>query len=336
MEAFNGDEAPVTIEVVARAAGVSKTTVSHVLSGKRPVAAATREAVLKVMADHDFQPNWFARALATQRSRTIALFVQDITNPFYPMLARGAQHALETDHHALMLFDIGGDADLAARLDVVVRRKVDAVILAVGDLDAGAIRLRRAGIPFVVVGQPPDFAACDSVSADDEEIAGDAVRHLAARGHGRIALVNGPSGAAPGAARRRGFCQAKVALGLPIEPALERDADWTRDGGAAAMTALLDLPEPPTAVFCANDLMAVGALDAAVARGVRVPEDLAVAGVDDIDAAGLVRPALTTIRIDAHLMGGRAASLLLRRLGGETGPFEQALIPHRLIIRGST
>jgi DNA-binding LacI/PurR family transcriptional regulator len=290
--------------------------------------------VLKVMAELDFRPNFFAQALATQRSRSIALFTQDITNPFYPALARGVQHGLEGDDHALMLFD-AATGDLGARVDVVIGRMVDGAILAVGDLEPVAARLGRAGLPVVAIGFPPPDALFDAVSADDEVVAADAVAYLHARGHQRIALVNGPSTAAPGAARRMGFRAAMARLGLPLEPGLEADADWTRDGGAAAAARLLDLPDPPTAAFCANDLMAIGALDAAFTRGLRVPEDLAVIGVDDIDAAGLVRPALTTIALDPDAMGRVAAALLLRRLRGDASPPERVLIPHRLVERES-
>lgn len=328
----------VNIRAVAAAAGVSKTTVSHVLSGKRPVATSTREHVLQVIADLEFRPNFFARALNTQRSQSIALLAQDITNPFYPALARGIQHALTDGDPVLMLFDVGAGADhLAICIEVILQRRVDGVILAVGDQEDALGTLQGAGLPCVVVGQTSPSADLDWVSADDEEIGADAVRHLHERGHRRIALVNGPSLVAPGAPRRRGYSAAMREFGLNHEPSLEQDADWTRDGGCAAMGRLLALADPPTAVFCANDLMAIGALDAAFARGLRVPEDLAVLGVDDIDAAGLVRPALSTIRIEAHEIGRQAAGLLRRRLCGE-GPTqpERLLIPHRLIIRGST
>ena len=328
---------PSNIRAVAAAAGVSKTTVSHVLSGKRPVAEATKDHVLKVMADLDFRPNFFAQALTSQRSQTIALLTQDITNPFYPALARGVQQALSQENHVLMLFDAGpGIGGISTFVDVAIHRRVDGVVVAVSDVETDLQRLRKAGIAVAAVGQGFPTIPLDWASADDELIGADAVRYLHSRGHRLIATIGGPSSIAPGSTRLRGYRKGMKEAGLAAPPAFETEGDWTREGGAAAMARLLDEVTPPSAVFCANDLMAIGALDTAFSRGVAVPDRLAIVGVDDIEAASLVRPALTTLRVEAHEIGRVAAGLLLRGMRGPPGRMaEHVLVPHRLVIRNS-
>jgi DNA-binding LacI/PurR family transcriptional regulator len=322
---------------VAEAAKVSKTTVSHVLSGKRPVSEATRRNVLRVMEDLGFQPNYFAQALIANRSLAVALIVQDLTNPYYPLLGRGLQLAIGQAGYVVMLFD--GAAQPGATETAVktaIQRRVDGVVFATAGAEGAAPALRRAGIATVVVGSGPALAELDWVSADDERIAYDAVTHLLKDGHVQIAAITGPMGENPGASRLRGYRRAMAGRGRHEDEAMIVDGLWTRDGGAVAMNALLDRPQRPTAVFCANDVMAIGALDAAFSRGLNVPNDLAIVGVDDIEAASLLRPSLTTVRIPALEIGRTAGSLLLDRLAqGTTAPARHILVQHSLIVRQS-
>ncbi|KSV76052.1 hypothetical protein N185_16520 [Sinorhizobium sp. GW3] len=325
----------VNIQAVADAAGVSKTTVSHVISGKRHVAEKTKLHVMQVMESLGFRPNFLAQALVTKRAGTIALVTHDILNPFYPALARGVQQAATSDDQILMLFDAGPNGNNLGRvLDLVKQRRIDGVIAAVGNADSEVEQLRAQSIPVVTVG-PSTSEALDWVSVDDVAVGYDAVLRLYKAGHRRIALINGDRSAMPGSARAAGYRKALDDLGLAVECSLEIDGGWSRAGGAAAMHHLLDLAEQPTAAFCANDLMAIGAMDAAFTRGVAVPDGLALIGVDDIDAASLVRPALTTIRVPAHDIGVAAAERLLRRMDGDLGPAQHILLPHTLINRNT-
>jgi DNA-binding LacI/PurR family transcriptional regulator len=324
----------LNIQSVADAAGVSKTTVSHVLSGNRPVSAATRRKVERVMDELGFKPNFFAQALNSKRSHTIAFIAQDITNPFYPAVARGLQSAVAEANQAVMLFDAGAGASITqAFVDDVIQRRVDGVVVSVSNVEGELLRLQRAGIAVVAVGSGLSGLPIDWVSADDERIGADATGHLLQKGYRRIATISGPRNAEPGEGRLAGYLKA---MGAAADPRLGEVGDWTRESGAAALYRLLDLSEPPDAVFCANDLMAIGALDAALESGLRVPEDLAIVGVDDIDAAGLVRPALTTIRIPAVEIGRSAGDLLLRRIAEGASPAHRhVLVQHRLIARNS-
>jgi LacI family transcriptional regulator len=287
------------------------------------------------MSELGFRPNFFAQALTRNRSNTIALVAQDITNPFYPALARGVQSAAATEHHVVMLFDAGAGERLThAFLEEAVQRRVDGVVIAVSIVDDELRQLTDAGIPVVAVGSGQSDGTIDWVSADDRRIAMDAVRHLSDRGHRRIGTITGPANGEPGASRLEGY---RRALGDEAgDPQLVVGGDWTRDGGARAMKRLLELTDPPTAVFCANDLMAIGAMDAARATGREVPRDLALVGVDDIEASSLVRPALTTVRIPAEEIGRAAGELLLDRIGGRTAEaVRHVLVRHSLIQRDS-
>ena len=331
------------ISAVADAAGVSKTTVSHVISGNRPVSAATRRKVERVMAEMGFEPNYFARAMQSNRSNSVALIVQDLTNPYYPALARGLQGALAQQRdlaqqgHVVMLFDAGaGDVLVDVFVTEMIRRRVDGVVAAAALSADELSRLRNAGIVIVAVGTATSGSDIDSVSADDALIADDATTHLIDLGHTSIASIQGPLDSEPGASRARGWMRALHRAGLRTPPEFETTADWTTHGGAEAAARLFGLDSRPTAIFCANDQMAIGALNAAISAGLAVPDDVALVGVDDIDAASLVRPALTTVRVPAQEIGRAAGELLARRLADQgTSPNRHVLIGHQLIARAS-
>jgi LacI family transcriptional regulator len=327
----------LNIQHVADAAGVSKTTVSHVISGKRPVSLATRRRVEKVMEELGFEPNFFAQALQRNRSNTIALIVQDITNPFYPALARGLQSAVGTQEQVVMLFDAGGgDAITHAFIKDVIKRRVDGVVVAVSNVEQDLSKLLKAGIAVVAVGSGLSDLPMDWVSADDERIAFDAVAHLASAGHKHIGMIGGPNGTEPADGRLAGYRAAIQSLNLESGSGSVAFGDWTTSGGFEAMSQILRHENRPTAVFCGNDLMAIGAMNAVMAAGLRVPEDVALIGVDDIDAAALVRPALSTMRVPAQEIGRAAGDLLLRRLEDGDGPSRRHVtLQHALVSRDS-
>jgi DNA-binding LacI/PurR family transcriptional regulator len=328
---------PATISDVAARAGVSKTTVSHVLSGRRPVSAATHRKVTRVIEELGFQQNFFAAGLSGRRSQTIALVVQDLTNPFYPALARGLQQAVAASGHVVLLADVGAGAPpVEAFLGEAVQRRVDGVVVAAVDVSDRQLEpLRAAGAAVVTVGAPGHGTFTDVVSSDDERIASDAVAYLYDKGHRHLGIVSGPPRTAPGAGRLHGYREALRVHGLRPLRAAEAVGDWTRESGAKAMAVLLDQPRPPTAVFCANDLMAIGALDTARGLGLAVPGDVAVLGVDDIDAASLVSPGLSTVRVPAQEIGRVAGEQLLARINNPAATARRVLVQHHLVIRAS-
>jgi LacI family transcriptional regulator, galactose operon repressor len=327
----------VTIADVAARAGVSKTTVSHVLSGKRPVGAATRTRVERAIDDLQYRPNAIARSLRTSRSHMVALVIPDITNPFFPVLARGFEDALAADGYRSFVCNTDSmrDQEIAFIGDVVARR-VDGLAVVSRHVHAEDLAgLLEVGVGFVSIGSMiVDHPAVDVVMGDDERGAYDATRFLLGRYGERVACISG-SDEGP-QARQIGYRRAMADAGVAVDERFVVEGDWTRAGGAAAMRELLSHPDRPRAVFCSNDLMALGALDVAHESGLRVPEDVALIGYDDVEWAGLIRPPLTTVVNPAYDTGRAAASLLLDRVSdGYEGARRVMRIGSSLVVRES-
>lgn len=311
----------VTIRDVARAAGVSTATVSQVLNGSRPVAEVTRLRIEEVVAELGYRPNTFARGLKTLRSQLVGVVLPDLSNPFYPSLVRGAQEQLRlSGYHAVV---VNTDADRTQERELVtelIARQVDGLVLITFTLsESEYAAIAAKGVPFVVVGRTNGF---DHVHTSDHAAAFEMTTYLLDAGYDSVAHVSGPTGAGagPAAPRLAGYREAMRKRGLRGAKARVVHGEFTVAGGHKAMVRLLESEDRPRAVFCANDLMALGAIEAARAYGLRVPTDLAVAGFDDIDAASLVRPSLTTVGHSAAEMGAKAAGLLLGRMSGGDGP----------------
>jgi LacI family transcriptional regulator len=325
-----------TIALVANIAGVSKTTVSHVLSGRRPVAPETRARVERAVEELGYRPNSFARSLRLRRSHTVALIIPDITNPFFPVLARGFEDELNASGYRTFICntDAKREQELAFAWEAF-HRQVDGIAIVALAIDAAdVIDLIDRGVPLISIGGHLHHPGVDVVVADDETGAYDATTHLLRRGCERVAMIRGSEGT--GTERVQGYLRALDDDGVPRDPQLMIEGDWTGSGGGAAMMRLLSLPDPPDGVFCANDLMAIGALSAARDAGLRVPDDLAVVGYDDIEAAALVHPALTTVLNPAYGTGAVAARLLLDRMTGAAGgERRRTVLPCKLIVRAT-
>jgi LacI family transcriptional regulator len=325
-----------TIAEVAELAGVSRTTVSHVLSGNRPVAATTRERVERTIGELGFRPNGLARSLRIQRSNTIALIIPDITNPYYPVLARGLDDAMSGRYRTYICnTDAARDRELEFVADVSDRH-VDGVVIVPFQIGAADLsHFLDLGMPIVCLGGRVEDPRVDVVLTDDEHGAFEATRHLIRRGHTRIGMIRGAEGT--DLQRFIGYRRGLDTAGIGFDPALTAVGDWTRPGGSQAMRALLSLPAPPTAVFSANDLMAIGAMDAAREAVLSIPGDVAVVGYDDIEAAALGSPPLTTVVNPAYEAGRAAGRLLAERMtGGYSGERREVVLHSRLVERGST
>jgi LacI family transcriptional regulator len=307
----------VTISQVARLAGVSPTTVSHVLSGKRIVGAATRGAVQDAIRTLDYRPNHVARSLRTRRSQMVAVIVPDLTNTYYSVLTRGLADAIVAAAYGTYVCNTDGIAERESGfLQNVVDRGADGIVLASVDAaSAGAITAADFGTPVVCIGGSIDHPRVDVVTADDVAGSYAATLHLIGRGSRRIGMIQGPPES--GLLRVEGFLKAMGQAGRHVDDGLMAPGDWTRQGGRDAMRTLMSLPSPPDAVFCANDLTAIGAIDVARELRIDVPGDVAIVGFDDVDAATIVTPTLTTVRNPAYETGRKAGELLLSRLRGE-------------------
>ena len=328
---------------VARLASVSQATVSYVLNGNPAISVpeATRQRILGAVDELGYVPNGAARSLRTQRTSTIAAVIPDITNPFYPAFERGVQGVAEAGGYDLIVYNTGGAAEKERRcVRSLQQGRVDGVVAVFFHLKAGDLRplLERnvalVRLEAVKKGVSSLDLPFDNLYVDNVAASRAAVEYLIGRGHERIGMISGGSG--PGKPRARGYREALAAHRLPPDDALVRDGDFTADGGHQAMLGFLSQPHPPTAVFAANDVMAMGALVALREAGRRVPEDVAVVGFDDVPVAGLITPRLTTVAQFQENLGVRAAEMLLERLAGtapEHGRSEE--MPYELIVRES-
>ncbi len=329
---------------VARLANVSQATVSYVLNSNSAISVpeVTRQRILSAVHELGYVPNGIARSLRTQKTYMIAAVIPDITNPFYPAFERGVQEAAEASGYDLIVFNTGGIAEKERRcVRSLQQGRVDGVVAVFFHLKAEDLRplLERnvalVRLEAVKKGVSSLNLPLDNLYVDNVAASRTAVEHLIGRGHQRIGMIAGQSG--PRQARVRGYRAALAAHRLPLDEALILDGDFSEDGGHRAMQSLLDGPQPPTAVFAANDVMAMGALVAIREAGLGVPEDVAVVGFDDIPAAGLITPRLTTVAQFQENLGVRAAEMLLERLDGsapEQGRSEE--MPYELIVREST
>jgi LacI family transcriptional regulator len=325
----------VTLAEVASLAGVSPTTVSHVLSGKRIVGAATRGNVQEAIRKLGYRPNNIARSLRTSRTSMVAVVVPDITNPFYGVLTRGLADGVYDAGYGTYVCNTDGIAERETTfLEDVLDRGVDGIVMASANLAAERSAPGGLDTPTVYVGGALDHPQADLVTSDDEVGSRIATQHLLARGARRIAMIQGPGDS--GLARNEGYRRALADAGRVVDPALMVRGDWTRQGGQRAMQALMAQALPPDAVFCANDLMAIGAVDAARDLSVAIPSEVAIVGFDDVDAATIVSPKLTTVRNPAYAAGRAAGDLLLSRMLGQyDGDSRTVVLPCPLIRRES-
>jgi len=324
--------AQVTIADVAAAAGVSMMTVSRALNNKEGVSEATRQRILQIAQEMGYRPSGVARGLATQRTRTIGLVVPDIANPFFALIARGVENVARIHNYTIFLLNSDEDPDREiAILHSLWEQRVDGLILCSSRLEETRLTARLERFPHVVlVNRRLETAVprlC-TLNVADEQGARQAVDYFIAAGHTQIAFIAGPETSRSGRRRLQGYRQSLQAGGLPYRAELVRRCVPDTEGGYAAAAALLNQCPQVTAVFAYNDLTATGVLRAAADLGRRVPQDLAIIGVDDIPLASLVTPALSTLRIAKRELGARAMRLLTQLMSG--APLLEAC--HQLII----
>jgi LacI family transcriptional regulator len=328
-----------TIRDVALAAGVSLGTVSNVLNHPEIVAADTRARVMDAIERIGFVRNHAARQLRGERSRAIALVVLDIDNPFFTKVGRGAEDAASEANHLLIVCSSSGDAKREDRhLALLEEHRVAGILMSpVTKNPAPRVgEIRNRGIPVVLLDRHRSRRNQCSAAVNDTSGGRLVAAHLAALGHTRIGLINGPRALKPCAERRAGFVEELQAHGLELRaPAEVETSEMTIAAGEAAAATLLGRRSRPTALFCANDLLAIGAEHAALARGVRVPEDVAIVGYDDIPYAAMSLVPLTSVRMPAYDLGYRAAKLLIDEATNaphhhhERLEFEPELVPRQ-------
>ena len=325
----------VTISDIARKAEVSASTVSRVLSGTTKVSEAKREAVLNAVADLNYQPNVFARGLASGRSMTIGVLTQNFGSPFYDAIIQGVIQGLSKTEYFPIFADGQWQPDIELEaIEAMLRRQIDGLIVLGGFLAAEKIVQLTGGIPLVSVDRRVSGFQGNCVCIDNVEASFLATRHLIELGHRRIAHICGRFDHPDAQDRQQGYLKALEAAGIEPAPELIIEGNFRRQSGVLAVEMLLSNRSSFTAILAANDQMAYGARLALFRRGIRVPEDLSLVGFDDEPAAAFMIPPLTTVRQPALEMGREAARIVLARLKGEsTSPAD---LKAHLMVREST
>jgi LacI family transcriptional regulator len=329
----------LTIRQIADLAGVSIATVSRVMNGRTDVAPDTREAVTRVIRENGYTANRSARGLSAGRSGLVGVLVPLIYPAYFSSILAGAAEALAEIDLRVVLSPTGHEHDReVSLLERLMHGVTDGALIVMPEESSLELeRLVDGGYRFVVVDPIMPLAErIPSVSAAHASGADQAMQHLLGLGHRRIAQITGPRGWLATEDRRRGYHAALASAGILPDPGLEVEAIPEIPPGRAAAEQLLDLAEPPTAVFAFNDNIAIGAIQAARARGIRVPEDLSIVGFDDVEPATIVTPALTTVRQPLAEMGRTGVSLLNRLLERQRFETLHVELATRLVVREST
>ncbi|MBI5564673.1 MAG: LacI family DNA-binding transcriptional regulator [Chloroflexi bacterium] len=327
-----------TIQEVAEKAGVSPTTVSHVINNSRVVADETRQRVEAAMEELHYRPNALARSLRRGQTHTLGLILPDSSNPFFAEIGHSIEAAAFEQGYSVVLCNTEGDlAKEALYVDVLSKKQVDGIIFVAAGEQTDSLRaLLHHKLPVVVVDRDLPDVEIDAVLTDNRQGGYLATKHLIDLGHTRIGCIAGPSHLTPSAQRVIGYRDALTEAGLPIVDDLITRGDFHPESGYLAARSLLDGPTAPTAIFACNDLMALGALRAVAEHGRRVPANFAIVGFDDIELASFTSPPLTTIAQPKSDLGRLAVQWLIERIADKARPARRELLPTRLIVRGTS
>nr|WP_202625518.1 ribose operon transcriptional repressor RbsR [Cronobacter turicensis] len=323
---------------VARLAGVSTSTVSHVINKDRFVSEAIRLRVEDAIRTLNYAPSALARSLKLNQTRTIGMLITASSNPFFSELVRGVERSCFERGYSLVLCNTDGDEQRMNRnLETLLQKRVDGLLLLCTETHqpSPAIMKRYPAIPTVMMDWSP-FDGDSDVIQDNSLLGGDiATRYLIDKGYTRIACVTGPLDKTPARLRLEGYRAAMRRAGLRVAEDYEVIGDFEFAGGLRAMQSLLALPEPPQAVFMGNDAMAVGAYQALYQAGLRIPQDIALVGYDDIELASYMTPPLTTIHQPKDELGELAIDVLIHRMAQPELQQQRLQLTPVLMVRGS-
>jgi LacI family transcriptional regulator len=328
-----------TITDVARRAGVSTMTVSRVINNSGYASTATRVRVERAIAELGYVPNALARQLRSKRSKTLALVITDITNPFFTSIARGAEDVAGSRGFGLLFCNTDeSEKEEIEYVSMLLQRQVDGVLLVPASPSSRAVRLLRSkGTPVVVLDRRVRVPQVDVVRGDSESGAYELVRHLTELGHTRIAILAGPPKVSTSIDRVAGYRRALAGAGIPVDPELVRHGGYNVAAGYSMASEVLALPAIPTALFAGNNFIAAGALTALRQFGMAVPDDISLVAFDDLPTNWLADPFLTVAAQPAYELGQCAAELLLDRLGGDGQQAARSVVlPVEVIVRRSS
>ncbi|SDF46387.1 LacI family DNA-binding transcriptional regulator [Sporolituus thermophilus] len=328
----------VTLQDVAAHAGVSRATASLVLRGSPNISEATRQKVLAAMQQLGYVYDRIAANLRSNASSTVGLIIMELANPFYSELLVGIHQELDKFGYTVILGTTFDSHAIQERLlSTMLEHRVGGIILSAvpGSSSEGVNQIIKLGIPVVLVGRKIANVSCDYVGIDNVRGGQIAAEHLIRKGHRRIAFLGGFSQLSSWQERKRGYDQAHYAAGLPIDNNLVVETPATRQGGIAAIQKVLTAPEPPTAAFCYNDMIAIGAMMQMKEMGFVPGRDMAIVGFDDIPEATIFSPKLTTVSSFPRLMGIHAARLLHAQIEGAADEPQTIILQPELIVRES-
>ena len=326
-----------TIKEVAKRAGVSTATVSRVFNDTGPVDEDTRARVKFVASELHYIPSALGRSLSTRKTDSIGLLLPDLFGEFFSEVIRGSdQTAQQQKYHLLVSSSHNNREEIAAALKMM-RGRVDGLVVMSPHIDAQTLLANLPNNhPVVLLSCHVDGSAFDSLNLDNLYGSREMVKHLMSHGHRRIAIIKGTEHNIDAEERLAGYCQAMAGGGNEVNEALQLPGEFSEASGYEAVRKIMNLNPRPTAIFASNDSMAIGALSALRDFGVQVPEDVALAGFDDIPIASYLTPSLTTVQVGIHQLGVRAIETLLNAVRHqERHQKEQVLLPTTLILRES-
>ncbi|HIT12657.1 MAG TPA: LacI family DNA-binding transcriptional regulator [Candidatus Scatomonas merdigallinarum] len=328
-----------TIMEIAKRAGVSKTTVSRYINGEARghISPDTQKRIQKAIDDLDYRPNDVARSLKRKTTDVVGVIVNDISNIFFLPMLKGIEEVLQKAGYQMMICNSNMSTEQETELvRMLLQKQISGLIIIGMNMDVTHIADMNVNVPVVLFERSADGTPYDSVMIDDELGVRMAVEHLLESGRRRIAHIAGSAKSEISRKRSEIFLKVMREHGRIPEDQYLVQGDYSMEQAYQAMAGLCRLPSPPDAVFCSNDLMAVGAMKYLLEHSCRIPEQMAIVGYDDIDAASLVTPALTTVRQPVLELAQKGAEMLLKRIGKKGGPGKHLVLKPELIIRKTT
>lgn len=329
----------VTIYDIAKKANCSAMTVSKVINNNGKISETTRQRIRQIMIDMNYVPNSNARSLVLQQTKLLSLLIADITNPFYTTLTKGAEDAAKQLGYQL-LFSNSDESIIKEKeyIETVLSARVAGVMIApVGDPSLEHLKLlEQYGIPFVLIDREVPGVNADTVMGDSKEGASKLTEHLIELGHRRIAMINGHLEASTARYRQEGYKEALLLNGIQWDEQLMMEMEFNPKNADEHIEKLLDLQQPPTAIFAANNLIALAAIRSLRRKGYRVPEDMSIVCFDDLEADYVLDPFLTVASQPAYEFGAIGIQTLIDRIQGNQEQTRHVILPSKLILRGSS
>ncbi len=328
----------ITMKDIAEIVGVSESTVSRAINNKAGVGENTRQKILAVAKKYNFRPNQLARNLAKQSTNMLGLILPDISSLFYSEVARGIQDVARKNDYQLILCNTDNDSqEEKDYIDWMQNNKIAGIIFLGKGLDNDQIiKLGLSDYPLVLADRLIEELMIPSVIIDNNTGAYNATKHLINKGYKKIALINGPKKELRSQTRLQGYKNALADFGIDFKLEFVLNKELTREGGYQSFLELIELKEPPTAIFAANDLLAVGLVEAIKTAGYLIPEDIAVVGFEDTIVTSIINPSLTTVAQPMYQLGVTSAQKLLSLIADKELKEQIEILETELIIRDST